>query len=114
MQYRKERGVQALITTEPKVFLGGADCFALRCALLHEGSDQIDRQRAKRALEAFQFVVHKGNIRLRSNSKGSCLQLDLEIFCNQIADAVDAWSIKVANDPAVQGEMARLLKITYL
>src|SRR5260221_10862247 len=38
------------------VFLSGQDCYALRCAFLHEGSDDVTRQRARQALESFVFV----------------------------------------------------------
>ena len=34
----------------PHVFLHGEDCYALRCAVLHEGADDIVTQRARVAL----------------------------------------------------------------
>ena len=39
------------------VFLTGEDLFALRCACLHEGSDEISDQRCQLVLNKFKFTV---------------------------------------------------------
>lgn len=114
LRRKEEKKQQQGVTYKTKIFFGGSDCYALRCALLHEGSTNTERQRAREALEDFQFVVHTGKVRCHGNLSKTVLQLDLEIFCNQMADAVDTWSIRVASNPGTQDEMARLLKITYL
>ena len=38
-------------------FLSGRDCYALRCAFLHEGREEIITQRAREVLDRFQFTV---------------------------------------------------------
>lgn len=40
------------------VFLSGADCYALRCSYLHEGSAEIGLQRAREALDRFHSLRH--------------------------------------------------------
>src|SRR4030066_211862 len=37
-------------------FLSGNNCYALRCSFLHEGSGNIEKQRAKENLDHFVFV----------------------------------------------------------
>ena len=102
-----------------EIWLNGADCYALRCALLHEGSDQTDRQKAKDAIDAFTFLVssatHKEhNSRVGIAGERTYLALDVATFCTQIADAVDTWVDRVKSDRTIQQEMSRLLKIVIL
>jgi hypothetical protein len=40
-----------------KIFLGGADAYALRCAYVHEGGGKTLNQRAREVLTHFHFVV---------------------------------------------------------
>jgi hypothetical protein len=42
-----------------RVFLSGNDCYALRCALSHQGADDITAQRAQQVIEKFQFVASR-------------------------------------------------------
>lgn len=95
----------------PHVFLSGRDCYALRCAVTHQGSDQTDRQAARDALTRFQFVVSKPSILVHNNLHGDMLQLDLREFCNDICVAVEAWVTQTAGDPGIEDEKSRLLKI---
>ena len=95
------------------VFLEGADCYALRCAYLHQGEHDLGGQRARQALDRFHFtrprpglVVHKNTV---SSSAGSAtLQLQVDLFCLDICAAVEAWLHTVQGSNAVQSRIDML------
>lgn len=95
------------------VFLSGNDCYALRCSLLHEGGENIEEQKAREALDNFHFIEPppNGNIFHKIQSNRSLL-LQVDIFCNDVANAVDEWAKSdSANTPEVLERMNGLLKI---
>jgi hypothetical protein len=95
----------------PHVSLSGRDCYALRCAITHQGSDQTDRQAAADAVRKFEFVgTSVDAIRFHNNLSGDKLQLDVRKFCNGICSAVEAWEAQTSGDPTIEAEKARLLK----
>jgi hypothetical protein len=97
------------------VFLSGADCYALRCALLHEGSDSTERQRARQALTRFRFVAPRPGIELHCNQVNSLLQLQVDIFCEDICEGVEEWSKKVLIPGSeAHGRLSELLTIEIL
>jgi hypothetical protein len=94
------------------VFLSGPDCYALRCSLLHEGSDSTERQRAKQALTKFRFVSPKPGSMRHCNQSGSGLQLQVDVFCKDICEGVEAWAAKVlVPGSAAHNRMNELLAI---
>jgi hypothetical protein len=60
---------------EETVFLCGNDCYALRCAYLHEGSDDISAQLAKTAVEKFHFIGAPTGCVIHCNMIDTKLQL---------------------------------------
>lgn len=94
------------------VFLGGADCYALRCAVLHEGSDDITGQAAKDALESFAFTTPTGTgLPVHLNQVDSKLQIQVDIFCEAVCRGVDQWRRDIAHDSDVQARVTQLMKI---
>nr|MBV6631350.1 hypothetical protein [Oceanococcus sp. HetDA_MAG_MS8] len=73
------------------VFLSGNDCYALRCAYLHEGSDDVTRQRAREAVDKFHFIVAPHGCTIHCNMMDTKLQLQVDIFCRDIRDGVIEW-----------------------
>lgn len=73
-------------------FLTGNDCYALRCAALHEGNENITEQDARSGdLEYFVFLEagpHCNHCRVNSES---FLQLNVEKFCQDIITGVERW-----------------------
>lgn len=94
-----------------KTFLSGNDCYALRCALLHEGADNITRQRAREALERFQFLVPPRGTILHNNLVNTKLQLQVEVFSDDIRRAVITWLEATKSDPVKAAACNDLLKI---
>jgi len=83
-RYRHEVGADR----ELHVFLSGADCYALRCAILHEGSTDITTQRRRDVLDRFHFTV----VGSHCNQINSVLQLDVPVFCNDVCMAAERWA----------------------
>ncbi len=73
---------------EEVTFLNASDCYALRCALLHEGSDDIGTQRAKEVLNKFVFSTTMPHLLLHNNRT---LVLNVEEFCKEMYSAVTKW-----------------------
>lgn len=89
--YTHEVGAEHKVIT----FLSGSDCYALRCAYLHYGSDNIEKQRAKKALDKFSFFSPSrwitAHSNLSSDKRINKLQLQVDIFCRDILKAVKSW-----------------------
>jgi len=98
-----------------RVFLSGEDCYALRCAFLHEGSDDVVRQRARRALESFVFVEPPAKGMIHCNQSNTKLQLQVDIFCEDICAGVDQWvkTVLVVR-PDIQARITELMSIKSL
>lgn len=98
---------------ERHVFLSGNDCYALRCSLLHEGGENIEKQKAREALGNFHFIeppLNGGSVHKMQSNQSLLLQVD--IFCSDVADAVDKWvKSDSANTPEVLERMNGLLLI---
>jgi hypothetical protein len=75
----------------PHVFLPAQDCYALRCAFLHEGRDDVRRQKARQALDSFIFVEPPVCGMLHCLPTDSRLQLQVDIFCEDICIGVEQW-----------------------
>ncbi|AFZ66057.1 hypothetical protein [Deinococcus peraridilitoris] len=84
----------------PHVFLSGSDCYALRCAFLHEGSEQTPRGKIEpnRALDTFQFVVSPPPSSVHMNQRDSKLQLDVRKFATDMVASVREW---LAMEPSI-------------
>lgn len=106
------------------ILLTGEDCYALRCAYLHSGQDDISEQKAP--LDKFQFItppklgessecyalkttkfVDDGN-RTKISSK---LQLEVDKFCEDICRGVEKWEASVATRRDIQEKLGQLLTI---
>jgi hypothetical protein len=94
---------------EEHVFLQGDDCYALRCALLHEGTHDISEQRAQQAIDNFNFVVPPKGWTVHNNKSGKALQLQVDVFCRDICSSVNQW---LTDKSFSNGEFDTFLTIT--
>ena len=77
---------------EEYTFLTANDFYALRCSVLHEGSDLVTGQLAREVLERFQFIAPiPGGGSIHCNQLDAHLQLQVDIFCMDICEAVGEW-----------------------
>ena len=89
------------------VFMTSGDCWALRCSMLHEGSDEVDAQQAKDVLRRFYFTT-LGSHRIRVEDT---LTLDVSSFCEEIAQGVEKWASDVATNSAIQERIAAMVQV---
>ena len=107
-------------------FLTASDCYALRCALLHQGRDAIDEQRAKEILDEVVFVspgasiegiIRAGHLNRFSKCKigdryfREALVLHINIFCRDLCEAAEKWLKEVEGCRPVENRMASMLHI---
>lgn len=95
----------------PHTFLLGSDCYALRCAYLHQGDFSIDDQRARQALDHFHFIAPRHGSFVHMNQHGSTLQLQVDRFCLDVCEAVEQWLASVVNDADIQARMGDMAAI---
>jgi uncharacterized protein YfbU (UPF0304 family) len=93
------------------VFLTGEDCYALRCAYLHEGSDEITEQTCQQVLNNFKFTTDLSHLNYINNGDNKTLQLQVETFCKEICTAVGQWLRDVSTNNEVQNRISKMLKI---
>jgi hypothetical protein len=103
-------------TPPPHIFLSGGDCYALRCAYLHEGDFDLAGHGAAEVLDRFEFVEIPGVIRhmnvMENQALGtSVLQLQVSLFCEEICQGVERWLSARGADVAVAAALARLPEI---
>jgi hypothetical protein len=91
-------------------FLSGSDCYALRCSLLHEGRDETAHQRARDALDRFQFLAPMG-WNIHCNQAGTKLQLQVDIFCRDICHGVRSWLMSIPASDVRQTRLSAMLQI---
>jgi hypothetical protein len=96
----------------PHTFLSPSDCYALRCALLHEGREEITEQRAREVLDRFHFIEPPPlGSRIHCNQINNVLQLQVDIFCNDILDGLRKWVQDVQDVPEVRKCIGSVLKV---
>jgi len=93
------------------VFLSPSDCYALRCALLHEGREEIIEQRARESLERFHFIEPPQLGTIHCNQFNNVLQLQVDIFCQDIISALHAWLKDTKENTDIQRRRNGVLKV---
>jgi len=100
-----------LIDGYPVVFMAAGDVYAIRCALLHEGSDDVSEQRARETLEKFHFTSSAQKGMYRIGSERGFLGLNVAHFCKDICAGVEAWERDVSTNPEVVARIAAMVRI---
>lgn len=99
----------------PRGFLVGGDLYALRCAMLHQGQDNLDDQYAKVALDKFSFTIPVRGLSMNNNkvvtNNGTVLQLQVDKFGMSMIGAVEKWMNEVKDDKEVEKRAEKLVSI---
>lgn len=99
------------------VFLSSDDCYALRCALLHGGSDDIIKQFSQKILEKFIFMTggphcnYMQDNYVNGQRVKTSLQLRVDKFCEDICDSAEQWLKDVSEDSVVMSRIQNTIKI---
>ncbi|WP_455576967.1 hypothetical protein [Anaerosinus sp.] len=76
------------------VAISGSDCYAIRCALMHEFSSDLEKQRAHELLTKYTFSS-PGNIyfayQLRCNESGNVIDINVSDFCEKMRIGFSIW-----------------------
>ncbi|MFT6733225.1 MAG: hypothetical protein ACJAS9_001410 [Polaribacter sp.] len=96
---------------ELKIFLSGNDCYALRCSYLHEGQEDISGQQAQEVIENFHFIAPIPNMCIHNNMMGKKLQLQVDLFCKDILEGIDAWLNNISECDTKAEKLKSLLMI---
>jgi len=90
-------------------FMSGKDCYAFRCAVLHEGTDSVLKQSKKDIIDKFEILSKKESSHLtymEGNSYNGVIQptklvLNLHTFCNDLINSagkfIKANNLKIDN-----------------
>ena len=89
------------------VYFTGRDCYALRCSILHEGSEDITAQRIRETLEKIYFTT-LGIHRAKTNN---ILTLNVAMFCKEMCKAVKDWYDDIKDDKVIIGRIGNMLEI---
>lgn len=111
------RYISAKYIYSGRTFLSSNDCYAFRCALLHEGSDNIAGQKSRRILEQFLFMTSGPHCNYMRDNYVNCqrvktsLQLRVDKFCEDICESVEQWLKDVSTDTAITNRNHETIKI---
>ena len=92
-------------------FLSGSDCYALRCALLHQGTDEIGEQDAREALDSFHFTEPPRSGCIHMNQSGKVLQIQVDKFASEMIQAIRSWLSDISCDTEKQRRLSMLMRI---
>ena len=92
-------------------FLSASDCYALRCALLHEGSDDISEQRARESLDRFHFTAPPISGSMHCNQKNNVLQLQVDLFAQDVINSIYEWLRDIEGDRTKKDRIEELVTI---
>jgi len=95
------------ITKEKLIFMSGDACYALRCAMLHQGEADLTGQRVKSVLSSIHFTTTAGHC----NRINDVLQLDVSHFCKDICEAVNYWFLEFKKRDGAAEKIESLLRI---
>ncbi|MFS7359313.1 hypothetical protein AB6896_10620 [Rahnella inusitata] len=88
----------------------GADCYSFRCSCLHSGMNHETKDRTRKFI--FTPPPGEGNL-IHMNSINGCLQLQIDIFCEDVASQVDRWTQEQVANPVIQLRISELMKIHW-
>jgi hypothetical protein len=92
-------------------FLSPSDCYALRCALLHEGSDNIAVQRARDVLDRFHFIEPPPKAKRHCNQINNILQLQVDVFCTDVLEGLTQWRKDIQEISCIAQRIKNILQV---
>lgn len=95
-----------------RAFLTADSCWALRCSYLHAGSFEVRHQKIEFPLKAFHFIEPPGNGNtIHMNRIGAVLQIQSDVFCEEMITAVKEWQASIGGMPEIQDRLRDMLQI---
>lgn len=91
-------------------FLSGAECYALKCAMLYQGCD-ADNDRRKDATDALSWFHFTQIATEHCKHKNRVLQLHTDRFCRDVGEGCEAWLKSIKNDVSKTAALNRGLNV---
>jgi len=92
--------------------LAGKDCYALRCAITHEGRADTSAQKAKAAIDKYHFVrPPTDGSKPHITELAGALYVPVDIFVDEMCTALTRWLSSKSNDIGAQRRIGNLIKI---
>jgi len=106
---RYKRWFNSNLATKYEPMFSANDCYYFRCSCLHQGLET----HASLAYEKIHFIPPPPrNSIVHLNKFNNVLQMQIDIFCEDIANAVDNWYESIANnDEVILSRINSLIKI---
>ena len=96
-------------------FFSANDCYALRCAFLHEGNMNIAGQKAQESIHNFCFDVSTQTLwGIKTDEERVTIKLSLEHFCDDICKGVETWLFEKHLDRCIIDKLACLPRFQVL
>lgn len=108
----------------PHAWLSPEDCYALRCAVVHQGSDELTDQRCRDILNEVVFAspdsdylgisghcTRLSNCDFYGGRFGETLVLKVADFCEDACEAVKGWCAAVMSDDRVTRRLEGLMRV---
>ncbi|WP_285435616.1 hypothetical protein [Pseudomonas sp. fls2-241-R2A-110] len=92
---------------EKIVFMDGDACYALRCAMLHQGEADLSKQSVKSVVTSMHFTTTSDHC----NRINGVLQLNVDTFCRDICSSVEEWYSSFKLQDGSQDKIDSLLTV---
>jgi len=106
---RYKRWFNANLAQQYSPMFSAEDCYYFRCSCLHQGLDKHNRL----SHERIHFITPPPNKSIvHRNKLNNVLQMQIDIFCTDMADAVDNWYENTAkSSTTIQERINDIIKI---
>jgi hypothetical protein len=68
------------------------DCYVLRCAIVHEGSEEVSDTKTKAVLGRYHFFAPERDFKFFGHQSRNVGQLPVDKFCEKVCLGVDHWT----------------------
>lgn len=89
----------------------GAECYAWRCGMLHQGRSQPDASRREPAYRRIIFKSPEPRVRMHLCSADDVLIIDLLFFCDDLLSAAETWLDANRGDPTVAANLREAIRL---
>ena len=94
---------------EPFTYLPGSEAYALRCAYLHSGTDDVDRNGS--VMKRIGFLGPPSSAHLGFDEQNRKLNVGLEQFVEWVCVGVETWLAQHQGDPIIEARLDGLVAI---
>lgn len=92
-------------------WIPASDLYALRCSFLHNGMDDISKQKAQKIIESYKFVYPGEQLQMHLNRSGNIMQLDVAIFSLDMVIVAKQWIDLNKENAQINKEAAKIMTI---